>query len=69
LSAVLRIQDGFFRSLIVGLIAVEFSMSILFLVNDLPEGDVLAVPFWVIYGLLPAVVRMADQADSQTTMT
>jgi len=67
LSAVLRIQDGFFRSLIVGLIAVEFSMSILFLVNDLPEGDVLAVPFWVIYGLLPAVVRMADQADSQAT--
>ena len=42
-------------------------MSILFLVNDLPEGDVLAVPFWVIYGLLPAVVRMADQADSQAT--
>ena len=65
----LRIQDGFFRSLIVGLIAVELSMSVLFLVNDLPEGDVLAVPFWVIYGLLPAVVRMADRADSQAATT
>ncbi len=61
LRALRQIADPFYRSLIVGLMAAEFSMLVLFIVFSLPTGDELAVPFWLIYGLLPAVVQMANK--------
>ena len=56
-----QIADDFYRSLIIGLMTAELSMLVLFTVNSLPHGDELAVPFWLIYGLLPAVVNMANR--------
>ena len=61
LRALSQIADDFYRSLIIGLMAAELSMLVLFTVNSLPHGDELAVPFWLIYGLLPAVVNMANR--------
>ena len=61
LRALQQIGVGFYRSMIVGLMAAEFSMFVLFTVFSMPSGDELAVPFWLIYGLLPAVVKMAKQ--------
>ena len=58
--AINRTSDGFFRSLIVALLTIKVSMVLLFFFNDLPEGDILAIPFWVVYGLLPAVVQISD---------
>jgi len=57
--ALSQIEEPFYRSLIVGLMAAELSILVLFTVNSLPSGDEISVPFWVIYGLLPAVVNLA----------
>ena len=65
LRALQYIDDGFHRSLIVGLMTAEFSMLVLFAVFSMPSGDELAVPFWLIYGLLPAVVKMAKQPSME----
>ena len=61
LRALRQIEEPFYRSLIVGLMAAQFSMLVLFIVFTLPTSDELAVPFWLIYGLLPAVVQMANR--------
>ena len=66
--ALSQIEAPFYRSLIVGLMAAELSMLVLFTVNSLPSGDELSVPFWVIYGLLPAVVNMATQQKQAEAM-
>ena len=65
LSAMQRVRDNFFRSLIIGLVTIELSMVLLFFFNDLPEGDVLSVPFWVIYGLLPSIIRQSNQVENK----
>ena len=39
--------------------AAEISLMVHFTVNNLLNGDAIGVPFWGIYGLLPAVVQMA----------
>ncbi len=66
--ALSQIEEPFYRSLIVGLIAAELSILVLFTVNSLPSGDEISVPFWVIYGLLPAVVNMATQQKQAEAM-
>lgn len=53
------IDDGFYRSVVIGLMAAEISLMVHFTVNNLLNGDAIGVPFWGIYGLLPAVVQMA----------
>ena len=63
--AINRTSDGFFRSLIVAFLTIKVSMVLLFFFNDLPEGDILAIPFWVVYGLLPAVVQISDQEKNK----
>ena len=55
------IQDSFYRSLIIGLISAELSLLVHFVVNNLLNGDAIAVPFWMIYGLLPTVVNIAKR--------
>ncbi len=57
--ALRTIDDGFYRSIVIGLMAAEVSLMVHFTVNNLLNGDAIGVPFWGIYGLLPAVVQMA----------
>lgn len=65
--ALLRIKDTYFRSIIIGLMAAEISLMVHFIVNNLLNGDAIGVPFWGIYGLLPAVVRIADRTHENQT--
>ena len=55
------LDDGFYRAIVIGLMAAEFSLMVHFTVNNLLNGDAIGVPFWGIYGLLPAVVQMATR--------
>lgn len=59
--ALKSIEDGFYRSLIIGLLSAELSLLVHFVVNNLLNGDAVAVPFWLIYGLLPTVVNIAKR--------
>ena len=58
-QALKTIDDGFYRSIVIGLMAAEISLMVHFTVNNLLNGDAVGVPFWGIYGLLPAVVQTA----------
>ena len=55
------LEDSFYRAIIIGLMAAELSLMVHFTVNNLLNGDAVGVPFWGIYGLLPAVVQMATR--------
>lgn len=57
--ALKTIGDSFYRAIVIGLMASEMSLMVHFTVNNLLNGDAIGVPFWGIYGLLPAVVQMA----------
>ena len=57
--ALKTIDDGFYRAVVIGLMAAEISLMVHFTVNNLLNGDAIGIPFWGIYGLLPAVVQMA----------
>ena len=59
--ALRTLEDGFYRAIVIGLIAAELSLMVHFTVNNLLNGDAIGVPFWGIYGLLPAVVQMAER--------
>ncbi|RKU25167.1 hypothetical protein C6497_16600 [Candidatus Poribacteria bacterium] len=67
LKALKGIENGFYRSIIIGLMASEISLMIHFIVNNLLNGDAIGVPFWGIYGLLPAVVYLAENRSENTT--
>ena len=62
--AIKTIDDGFYRSIVIGLMAAEISLMVHFTVNNLLNGDAIGVPFWGIYGLLPAVVQIATREKS-----
>ncbi len=66
--ALTTLEDGFYRAIIIGLMAAEISLMVHFTVNNLLNGDAIGVPFWGIYGLLPAVVQIAnrEKAISET---
>lgn len=64
--ALKRIEDGFYRSIVIGLMAAEISLMVHFIVNNLLNGDAIGVPFWGIYGLLPAVVQIAEREKEIT---
>lgn len=59
--ALKTLEGGFYRAIVVGLMAAEISLMVHFTVNNLLNGDAIGVPFWGIYGLLPAVVQMANR--------
>ena len=67
-QALQTIDDGFYRSIVIGLMAAEISLMVHFTVNNLLNGDAIGVPFWGIYGLLPAVVQIAahEKASLET---
>ncbi len=50
--------SGFYRSIVIGLMSAQISLMVHFTVNNLLNGDAIGIPFWGIYGLLPAVVQM-----------
>ena len=66
--ALKTIDDSFYRSVVIGLMAAEISLMVHFTVNNLLNGDAIGVPFWGIYGLLPAVVQIAarEKASLET---
>ena len=64
--ALKTIGDGFYRSVIIGLMAAEISLMVHFTVNNLLNGDAIGIPFWGIYGLLPAVVQMATRENTSS---
>lgn len=64
--ALKTLQDGFYRSIVIGLMAAEISLMVHFTVNNLLNGDAIGVPFWGIYGLLPAVVQMANREKTSS---
>lgn len=66
-KALKRIDNGFYKSIIIGLIASEISLMTHFIVNNLLNGDAIGVPFWGIYGLLPAVVQIAENRSENIT--
>ena len=68
-GALRNMEDGFYRSIIIGLLSAEFSLLVHFVVNNLLNGDAIAVPFWLIYGLLPAVVNIAKRQDKSELAT
>ena len=57
------IEARFYRAVVIGLMAAEISLMVHFIVNNLLNGDAIGVPFWGIYGLLPAVVQIAERAE------
>ena len=61
LRALPHIEDGFYRFVIIGLMTAELSLLVHFTVNNLLNGDRIGVPFWIIYGMLPAVVNIAKR--------
>ncbi len=64
--ALKTLEDGFYRAIVIGLMAAEISLMVHFTVNNLLNGDAIGVPFWGIYGLLPAVVQMANREKITT---
>jgi O-antigen ligase len=56
-----RLEDSYLKSLTVGLMAAELSLLVHFIVNGLFHADKIAVPFWLIYGLLPAISEIAKE--------
>lgn len=59
--ALKTLDVGFYRAIVIGLMAAEISLMVHFTVNNLLNGDAIGIPFWGIYGLLPAVVQMANR--------
>jgi O-antigen ligase len=56
-------HDRRYTWLFLGIMAAEGTILIHFLVNNLIAADKVAVPFWGLYGLLPAVGGMADRVN------
>ena len=44
--ALKTIDDGFYRSVVIGLMAAEISLMVHFTVNNLLNGDAIGIPFW-----------------------
>ena len=67
--ALKEVEDGFYRSLIIGLLSAELSLLVHFVVNNLLNGDAIAIPFWLTYGLLPTVVNIAKRERKTRSST
>jgi O-antigen ligase len=52
--------SSFYRSLVMGIMAAEFSLLVHFLVNNLVQSDIVGVPFWLLIGLLPAIGNIIE---------
>jgi len=64
-----RIDIPFWQSVIIGLMAAELSFLVNFITNNLLQADRIGIPFWLIYGLLPAIENIANDENKQTLNT
>lgn len=55
-----RLEDSFWRSVVLGVTAYQVAFCVHFLVGNFLEGDRIAVPFWLGMGILPAIGRAMD---------
>jgi O-antigen ligase len=60
-----RIDIPFWQAIIIGLMAAELSFLVNFITNNLLQADRIGIPFWLIYGLLPAIEKIADSENNQ----
>jgi O-antigen ligase len=60
-----RIDIPFWQSIIIGLMAAELSFLVNFITNNLLQADRIGIPFWLIYGLLPAIENIANDENNQ----
>lgn len=56
------IEDSFYGSLIIGLMASELSLLVNFSVISALDADRTGILFWCIYGLLPAICRISRES-------
>jgi len=60
-----RIDIPFWQSIIIGLMAAELLFLVNFLTDNLLQADRIGIPFWLIYGLLPAIENIANSESNQ----
>ena len=60
-----RIDIPFWQSIIIGLMAAELLLLVNFLTDNLLQADRIGIPFWLIYGLLPAIENIANAESNQ----
>jgi len=60
-----RINIPFWQSIIIGLMAAELSFLVNFITNNLLQADRIGIPFWLIYGLLPAIENIVNSENNQ----
>lgn len=58
---------SFWRSLVIGVMAAEVSFLVHFLVNNLIQGDIIGVPFWLLMGLLPTIGNIVNKEYQSLT--
>jgi len=56
-----RIDIPLWRSIIIGLMSAELSFIVHFMASNLLHADRTGIPFWLFYGLLPAVGHIAEK--------
>lgn len=61
-----EVEDSFFQSIIIGLMASELSLVINFSVISALDADKAGIPFWIIYGLMPAICRISSRTASDS---
>ncbi len=54
-----QIENTFYRSIVIGLMTAELSLLVHLFVVSILHVDRTGIPFWCIYGLLPAVCQMS----------
>ncbi|MDE0019897.1 MAG: O-antigen ligase family protein [Candidatus Poribacteria bacterium] len=59
-----RLDDSYWRAWVLGLTAVQTSFWVSFLVGAPLSRDIVSVPFWGIFGALPAVEALANAAKN-----
>ncbi|MFQ6041934.1 MAG: O-antigen ligase family protein [Candidatus Poribacteria bacterium] len=60
-----RIDIPFWQSIIIGLMAAELSFLVNFITNNLLQADRIGIPFWLIYGLLPAIENIVNAENNR----
>lgn len=67
LRSLRELGEGRWSWLIVGIMAAEGALLIHFVFNNLMAADKIAIPFWGLYGLLPAVADMMSKKVNATS--
>lgn len=52
---------SFYRSIVIGVMAAEFSLLVHFLVNNLIQTHIVGIPFWLLIGILPTIGNILEK--------